>query len=86
MELDALALTCRHLRNERDSEMTKLAKQKHAAHAMCHRLRTKIRRLELSNRLLMAVYLATESHNRILRERVVDTVEAEMSDLPALGI
>ena len=86
MELDALALTCRHLRNERDAEMTKLAKQKHAAHAMCHRLRTKMRRLELSNRLLMAVYLATENHNRILRERVVDTVEAEMSDLPALGI
>ena len=86
MELDALALTCRHLRNERDGEMAKLAKQKHAAHAMCHRLRTKLRRMELSNRLLMAAYLATESQNRILRERVVNTIEAEMSDLPALGV
>ena len=86
MELDALALTCRRLKAERDDEMAKLAKQKHAAHAMCYRLRAKLRKLELSNRLLMAMFLATESYCRTLRERVIHTVEAEMTDLPAMGI
>ena len=86
MDLDALSLTCRHLRNERDDELAKLAKQKHAAHAMCHRLRRKLRKMELSNRLLLAVFLASEAHNRIIRERVITRTEAEMEDLHALGV
>ena len=86
MELDALTVTCRHLHNERDDALAKLARQKHAAHVMCHRLRWKLRKLELSNRLLLGIFLATENHNRILREQARRLAEEVMQDLPALGV
>ena len=86
MELDALTLTCRHLRNERDREMARLANQKHAAHAMCSRLREKLRRLELSNKLLIALYLASDNTARILRERIVAETEEAHRGLPELGV
>ena len=86
MELDVLSLTCKHLRNERDDELAKLAKQKHAAHAMCHRMRIKLRKLELSNRLLLALFLASERQNRVITERVTAAIEAGMEELPALGV
>ena len=86
MDLDALTFTCQHLRNERDHDMTKLAKQKHAAHSTCYRLRVKLRRLELANSLLLVVLTSSELHNRILRDRVRNIVEAELSGLRALGI
>ena len=86
MELDALALTCRHLRNERDGEMAKLAKQKHAAHVMCYRLRQKLRRLELSSRLILALFLATESHNRTLRNQTVTSLQEQLADLHDVGV
>ena len=86
MELDALTLTCRHLRNERDETLARLAKQKHAAHAMCHRLRGKVRRMELTNRLLLALFLASERHNRVITERVAAAMDAGMEELPALGV
>ena len=85
MELDALTLTCRHLHNERDETIARLAKQKHAAHAMCHRMRVKLRQMELSNRLILALYLASERHNRSITERVTAAIEAGMEELPALG-
>ena len=86
MELDALALTCRHLRTERDEAMAKLMRQKRAAHTMCHRLRKKLRKMELSNRLLIALYLATENHNRVIREQVTASTQELMEELPELGI
>ena len=86
MELDALTITCRHLHNERDDAMAKLARQKHAAHMMCHRLRWKLRKMELTNRLLLAVFLASEKHNQALREQARRLVEEDMQDLPALGV
>ena len=86
MELDALTITCRHLHNERDDAMAKLARQKHAAHMMCHRLRWKLRKMELTNRLLLAVFMALEQHNRILREETRQRVEDDRRDLPALGV
>ena len=86
MDLDALTLTCRHLNAERDEAMAKLARQKHAAHAMCHRLRWKLRKMELTNRLLLAVFMASEQHNRILREETRQRVEDDRRDLPALGV
>ena len=83
MDLDALALTCRHLRDERDVTITKLRQQKHAAHAMCYRQRTRARRLELSNRLLLAVYLASEAQNRLLSNHIRQRTEAELEGFPA---
>ena len=86
MELDALTITCRHLHNERDDALAKLARQKHAAHVMCHRLRWKLRKMELSNRLLLGIFLATENHNQVLREQAKRLVEDDLRDLPALGV
>ena len=86
MELDALTLTCRHLRNERDEVIARLAKQKHAAHTMCYRLRGKLRRMELTNRLLLALFLASERHNQVITERVAAALDAGMEELPALGV
>ena len=86
MELDALTLTCLHLRNERDHDMVKLAKQKHAAHSTCYRLRIKLRRLELANCLLLVVLTQSEVHNRELRDRIRSVVETELADLQDLGV
>ena len=86
MELDALSLTCRHLRNERDETLAKMAKQKHAAHAMCHRLRGKLRRMELTNRLLLALYLASERHNQAITERVTAAMDNGMEELRAIDV
>ena len=86
MELNALTTTCKHLRTERDNELAKLAKQKHAAHTMCYRLRGKLRKVELSNRMLIAMFLATENHNRILRESVIRRAQDAMEELPELGV
>ena len=86
MELNALTVTCKHLRNERDDELAKLARQKHAAHMQCTRLRGKLRKLELSNRLLIALFLASENHNRILRESVIRRAQDAMEELPELGV
>ena len=86
MELDALTFTCQHLRNERDHDMTKLAKQKHAAHSTCYRLRVKLRRLELANCLLLVVLTSSEVQNRDLRDRIRSVVEAELADLQELGV
>ena len=78
MELDVLTTTCRHLRAERDEPMARLRKQKHAAHATCYRLRVKIRKMELSNRLLLANYLANERSNQAFRETLAEIIRTEL--------
>ena len=86
MDLDALTFTCQHLRNERDHDMAKLVKQKHAAHSTCYRLRIKLRRLELANCLLLVVLTQSEVHNREIGNRIRTIVEAELTDLRELGV
>ena len=86
MELDALTLTCQHLRNARDYDMTKLAKQKHAAHSTCYRLRVKLRRLELANCLLLVILTSSEAHNSELIARIRSVVEMESDGLRELGV
>ena len=84
MNLDALTATCKHLNLERDAST--LRKQKHAAHTMCYRLRMKIRKLELSHRLLLAIYIATDYHNQILREQIKQAAQRELTDLGELRV
>ena len=86
MNLDALTFTCQHLRNERDYGMTKLTKQKHAAHSTCYRLRVKLRRLELANCLLLVVLTSSEVQNRELIARIRSVVEMESDGLRELGV
>jgi hypothetical protein len=71
MELNVLTTTCRHLRAERDEPMYRLRKQKHAAHATCYRLRVEIRKLELSNRLILASFIASEQINHTLMDTIM---------------
>jgi hypothetical protein len=78
MELNVLTTTCRHLRAERDEPMYRLRKQKHAAHATCYRLRVKLRKLELSNRLILASFIASERINQALMETITKIVTTEL--------
>ena len=73
-----LALVCSRLREEtRDDIVTKLQKQKHAAHSRCYRLTVRIRELELANRLLAAVWVATRRQN----EEIHDQIQGFMQEL-----
>lgn len=54
----------------RDDELTRLKKQKHAAHSHVHRLRKRVKELELARHLVTVVYLATAHSNDVLRERI----------------
>ena len=54
----------------RDDELTRLKKQKHAAHSQVHRLKRRIKELELARHLITVVYLATSHSNDVLRERI----------------
>ena len=66
-----LALVCKHLREEtRDDTVTKLQKQKHAAHTRCYRLSMRIRELELANHLLAAVWVATKRQNDEIHRQI----------------
>ena len=70
-----LALVCKHLAQEtRDETLTRMMKQKHAAHAATHRLRKKVRELELAVSLLAAVWTVTERHNAIMNARIDEIV------------
>ena len=86
MNLDALTATCKHLHLERDDTVIKLRNQKHAAHTMCYRLRVKLRKLELSHRLLIAIYIATDYHNQILQEQIKQAAQRELTDLGELRV
>ena len=66
-----LALVCSRLREEtRDDTVTKLQKQKHAAHTRCYRLSMRIRELELANRLLAAVWVTTKRQNDEIHNQI----------------
>ena len=72
---EALSLTCKHLNNEcRDSVKTKLKRQKHAAHAMTHRLRKKNAALELTNKLLTICWISVTRENKMIRENIAEYV------------
>ena len=85
-DLSALVVTCKHLHAERDEIITRLRKQKHAAHAMCHRLRTKLRSMELTFRLTLALYAASEAHCRIMREQFRRQSIEMLNDLASLQV
>lgn len=85
--MDALELTCTYLRDTcRDAEMLRLRKQKHAAHNTCCRLRKKLRSLELTHRLLMAMLASSERHRRDIQQSVASQIQQELNDLPSLGV
>ena len=54
----------------RDAEMQRLRKQKHAAHSNVHRLKRKIKEMEIARRLLLVAFLATANANSVLHERI----------------
>ena len=85
-DLSALVVTCKHLHAERDEIIARLQKQKHAAHAMCHRLRTKLRSMELTYRLLLALYSASEAHYRIMHEHFRRQSNEMLDDLASLQV
>ena len=85
-DLSALVVTCKHLHAERDQIIARLQKQKHAAHAMCHRLRTKLRSMELTYRLLFALYAASEAHCRTMREQFRQQSNEMLDELASLHI
>ena len=85
LHLNALTTTCKHLALQRDDSINKLRKQKHAAHTMCHRLRQKLRKLELSHRLLLAIYVIEADHNRLLCERIRQAAQDELANVEELS-
>ena len=71
-----LATVCKQLRQEtRDDTVTRLQKQKHAAHTRIYRLNRKMKEMELANRLLAAVWLATKHQNEAIQAHVLRFVE-----------
>ena len=82
-DLRPLVATCKHLRSEaRDETITRLYRQKHAAHTRIYRLRRKIKELELTNRLLTACWISATNHNATINARVAEIVEKSQQDLP----
>ena len=84
--MDALQCVNKFWRTEcRDDQLSKMRRQKHAAHVQVCRLKKKLREKELERGLLLVVYLATSRHNEILQRQIrqyIDNVE----DLPSLQI
>ena len=70
MEVEALTAACKHLALERDVDIFKLRKQKHASHQMVHRLKKRLASLELTARLLLASYIVSCQHNRELMDQI----------------
>ncbi len=76
-----MTVVCRHMRNEaRDETISRLRKQKGAAHARNYRLGRKIRKLELTNRLLTAVYLVSEKCNAEMRKQITEFMKNAKED------
>ena len=81
--LRPLVTTCKHLRSEaRDETITRLYRQKHAAHSQSYRLRAKVKELELANRLLAACWDSAARHIDILNARITEIVKKAQQDLP----
>ena len=82
-DLDALIVTCRHLRHEgRDETLARARRQKHAAHCKATRLREKVRQLEVANRILAACWATTAHHNEILSQQITRIAKEAREDLP----
>ena len=65
--LQALAVTCKHLHDELPSTLTRLQKQKAAAHTRAYRLRRRVLTLELANKMLMAMWLTVRRQNELIQ-------------------
>ena len=72
----ALSITCKHLNIDcKDLTYSKLKKQKHATHSMCHRLRKKLAISALANKLLTLCWISTTHENRMLQKRISEYIE-----------
>ena len=72
-DLRPLITTCKQIRQEaRDETVERICRQKHAAHAKAYRLRSKIKELELTNRLLAACWASAVKHIDILNARITE--------------
>ncbi len=81
-DLRPLITTCKHLRREAMNEtVERLCRQKHAAHSRTCRLRTKVKELELANRLLSACWVSATRHIEILDSRIAE-ITKHAQDLP----
>ena len=71
-----MATVCKQLRQEtRDDTVTRLRKRIHAADTRIYRLRKKLKEMELANRLLAAVWIATKHQNEAIQAQVHRFVE-----------
>ena len=68
--LQALAVTCKHLHQELPSTLTRLQKQKAAAHTRAYRLRRQVLKLELANNMLLAMWLTVRRHNELIQMEI----------------
>jgi len=68
--LQALAVTCKHLHQELPSTLTRLQKQKAAAHTRAYRLRRRVLTLELANKMLLAMWLTVRRHNELMQREI----------------
>ena len=86
-DLQPLTIVCRHIRDEaRDATIFRLRKQKSAAHAHNYRIRRKMRKLELTNRLLTSVYIACEQHNTTLRKLIEEFVDDDNDEMQPVRV
>ncbi len=71
-----LATVCKQLRQEtRDDTITKLQKRIHAAHTRVYRLNRRVRELELTNRLLTAVWKAMRRQTEAIQAHIHQFME-----------
>ena len=86
-DLQPLTIVCRHIRGEaRDATIFRLRKQKSAAHAQNYRIRRKMRKLELTNRLLTSVYMVCEQHNSTLRKLIEEFVDDDNDEMQPVRV
>ncbi len=75
-DIQPLITVCRHLHEEaRDETVSRLQKQKHAAHNKVYRLQKKCRKMELTIRILGAAWNATTRHNALLNNLIQELAE-----------
>ena len=86
--MDNAALQCvnKFFRVEcRDDQLSRIRRQKHAAHVQVCRLRKKLKEKEFERGLLLVVYLATSRHNEIL-QRLIRQYVTNVEDLSTLQV
>ena len=86
MDDTALQVANKFWKNEcRDDKLSRMLKQKHAAHVQVYRLKKQLQEKELERGLLLVVYLATSRHNEILQSAIRKYIE-NPEDLSSLQI